>query len=89
MKVEITDDALVIEGERKHEREDKQEGRWHSERSYGRFHRTIPLPEGATAEQARADFKNGELQITVPIQRPQSKRRQIPITGASTQPETK
>jgi HSP20 family protein len=89
VKVEITDDALVIEGERKQEREDKQEGRWHSERRYGRFHRTIPLPEGATAEQARADFKNGELQITVPVQRPQSKRRQIPITGTSAEGQTK
>lgn len=77
--VEVTDDALVIEGERKQEHEEKQGGKWHSERRYGRFHRTIPLPEGASAEQARADFKNGELRVTVPIQRPESKRRQIPI----------
>src|SRR5687767_9082676 len=47
VKVEVTEDALVIEGERKQERQDNQEGRWHSERHYGRFHRTIPLPEGA------------------------------------------
>src|SRR5688500_6492757 len=87
VKVEITEEAIVIEGERRHEHEEKQEGRWHSERSYGRFSRTIPLPEGANADQARADFKNGELQVTIPVERPQSKRRQIPIGG--TAPERK
>jgi HSP20 family protein len=87
--VEITDDALIIEGERKQEREGEQGGRWHSERRYGRFHRTIPLPEGANAENARADFKNGELKVTVPLQRAQNKRRQIPIAGASTEQQTK
>jgi HSP20 family protein len=83
VKVEVTDDALVIEGERKQEHEEKKGGRWHSERSYGHFYRTIPLPEGAKVDQVRADFKNGELQVTVPVQRTDAKRRQIPIGGAS------
>lgn len=83
VKIEVTDDALIIEGERKSEHEDKQGGRWHSERQYGRFMRTIPLPEGARTEQAHADFKNGELLITVPVEAPQSKRRQIPIGGTA------
>jgi HSP20 family protein len=89
VKVEVTDNAIVIEGERKQEHEEKQGGRWHSERRYGHFCRTIPLPEGADAEHIRADFKNGELHVTVPVNRPQSKRRQIPIGGASTEPQTK
>lgn len=89
VKVEVTEDAVVIEGERKQQREDNQEGRWHSERHYGRFHRTIPLPEGAKAENVRADFRNGELQVIVPVQRPESKRRQIPIGGAPAEKQTK
>lgn len=89
VKVEVTEDALVIEGERKQEREEKQGGRWHSERQYGQFYRTIPLPDGAKADQARADFKNGELQVTVPVQRPEGKRRQIPIGGTSPQEQPK
>ena len=84
VKVEVTDDALVIQGERKQEHEDKTGGQWRSERRYGQFYRSIPLPEGASAEKARADFKNGELIVTVPVQRPESKRRQIPIGGAAT-----
>ena len=83
VKIEVTDDALVIEGERKQEREEERGGKWHSERRYGKFYRTIPLPEGANTEHARAEFKNGELRVTVPVERPQNKRRQIPISGAS------
>jgi HSP20 family protein len=81
VKVEVTEDALVIEGERKQERKNEDGGKWRSERTYGRFYRAIPLPEGADADQAHADFKNGELQVTIPVQRPESKRRQIPIAA--------
>jgi HSP20 family protein len=84
VKVEVTENALVIQGERKQQHEEKEGDRWHSERSYGRFHRMIPLPEGAETEKARADFKNGELQVTVPVHRPENKRRQIPVSGAAT-----
>ena len=84
VKIEVTEDMLVIEGERKDQREEKEGGRWHSERRYGRFHRSIPLPEGANTDQARADFRNGELRITIPLERPTNKRRQIPIEGTST-----
>jgi HSP20 family protein len=89
VKVEVTEDAIVIEGERKHEHEEKQGGRWHSERSYGRFYRAIPLPDGAKSEQVRADFKNGELQVTVPVEQAQSKRRQIPIGGSTHEAQQK
>src|SRR3954466_11371673 len=41
--VEITDNAVIIEGERKYEHEENEKGIYRSERSYGRFHREIPL----------------------------------------------
>jgi HSP20 family protein len=85
VKVEVTDDAIVIEGERKDETEGKEGGRWHSERRYGQFYRAIPLPDGADADQIRAEFRNGELHVTVPVQQSQSKRRQIPVKGAATE----
>jgi len=83
VKIEVTDDALIIEGERKHENQGNEGGRWHSERRYGRFYRSVPLPEGAKTEDARAEFRNGELRVTVPVQQPESKRRQIPISSSS------
>jgi HSP20 family protein len=79
VKLEITEEAITIEGERKEEREETQGSRHMTERRYGQFYRSIPLPEGAGAEQARARFENGVLEITVPVQEPTGKRRQIPI----------
>jgi HSP20 family protein len=81
VKVEMTDSGLIIQGERKREHEEKGEGWYRSERSYGQFYRVIPLPEGANAEQAKAQFENGVLEVAVPIPESQSHRRSIPITG--------
>lgn len=78
VKVEVTDEGLVIQGERKQEHEEKREGYYRSERSYGQFYRLIPLPEGTTVDQARAEFHNGELRVSIPV--PQQKTRQIPIS---------
>lgn len=45
VKLEITDDSIVLQGERKVEREEDKGGVHVSERHYGRFFRRIPLPE--------------------------------------------
>jgi len=79
VKVEVTGDGLVIQGERKREHEEDRGGVHRSERSYGSFYRSIPLPEGANIEQAKAQFNNGVLEVRVPIPKSQQKTRQIPI----------
>jgi HSP20 family protein len=66
VSVEVTDDAITIQGERKREHEEEREGLYRSERSYGSFWRVIPLPEGAIGEQAKASFRDGVLEITMP-----------------------
>ena len=83
VSVEVTDDAVTIQGERKREHEEEREGFYRSERSYGGFYRVIPLPEGAITDQAKADFRNGVLEITMPAP-PKSQGRRIEITDAST-----
>jgi len=80
VKVEVTDEGLAIQGERKREREEKGERYYRSERSYGQFYRLIPLPENANLDQARAEFHNGELRISVPVPERQRNTRQIPIS---------
>jgi HSP20 family protein len=79
VKVNISDGALTLEGERKLEKEEKREGYVHSERSYGKFLRSIALPEGAKTDQAAAQFKDGVLEITIPVPEAKETGRQIPI----------
>ena len=79
VRVEIREDALTIEGERHHEREQKGKGFFRSERSYGSFFRQIRLPEGVDPETAKATFKNGVLEVTMPAPPKPPRGRSIPI----------
>ena len=81
VKVECTADGIVIEGERRQEREENEHGYHRSERSYGRFHREIPLPEGAKPETAVATFKNGVLEISLEAPQHKEKARRLDIQG--------
>jgi HSP20 family protein len=83
VKLEITDDAIVIQGERKEEHEETEGGIHVTERRYGRFYRAIPLPEGAKVDEANAKYENGVLEVTVPTEEQRSKRREIPIQESS------
>jgi HSP20 family protein len=77
--VEVTDEALTIEGERRAEHEERQGGVFHSERRYGTFRRQIPLPEGVNAEQVKASFKDGVLEVSMPAPQRQARGRRIEI----------
>jgi HSP20 family protein len=84
--VEVSDDAIVIQGERQQEREDTQGGMHRTELRYGQFYRVIPLPDGANPDEARAEFVNGVLRISVPVAQNNNNVRQITIqTSSSTQ----
>jgi HSP20 family protein len=79
IKVDIEDDQIIIQGERRDEREENREGFYQSERSYGSFYRSIPLPQGIDANQANATFNNGVLEITLPKPEQKSRGRRIEI----------
>ncbi|WP_406699094.1 Hsp20/alpha crystallin family protein [Singulisphaera sp. Ch08] len=82
VQVEVTDEAVSIRGERRKEYEERREGFFHTERSYGSFYRTIPLPEGAKIDQADASFRDGVLEVTVPAsQRETNPGRRLEIKG--------
>ncbi|MGD9906280.1 MAG: Hsp20/alpha crystallin family protein [Vicinamibacterales bacterium] len=67
VKVEVLANRLTISGERTQEKETKEADYYASERSYGAFTRTMALPEGANADQATATFKQGVLEVVVPM----------------------
>jgi len=81
LDVEVTDDAVTIEGERRHERTKEERGYYQSERSYGSFYRSIPLPEGVEPESATAEFKDGVLQIEIPAPERKSRTHKLEIKG--------
>jgi HSP20 family protein len=66
MQIEVGDDAVVVAGEKRFERE-STEGRWRvMQCAYGTFHRAFPLPVPVLADQARATYKNGVLRVELP-----------------------
>jgi HSP20 family protein len=83
VRVEVDDDAVILQGERQVEREANEGGIRRSERQFGRFYRRIPLPEGADPEQAKAKFHDGILEITMPAPNKQTERRQIQVEADS------
>src|SRR5262245_38526145 len=84
IKVDVTEDAITIQGERKSEHQEERGGVYRTERSYGSFYRTIPVPEGAMTDQAKATFKDGVLEITMPAPPEQVTRgRRLEISEGS------
>jgi HSP20 family protein len=81
--VEIAGDVITISGEKKDEREVKEDNYYRSERSYGSFRRQVALPAGADANKAEAKFKDGVLELDVPIDQAKSETKKIEVkTGA-------
>lgn len=67
INVSVDRGVLTISGERRREEREEREGFIRSEVSYGTFYRTIPLPDGADEERVAATFRNGVLEVTIPV----------------------
>jgi len=84
VSIEVRDNALTISGERKAEHERRERGWYRVERSFGRFSRSLTLPEGVDPDGISASFDRGVLSVTIPKPE-QRKPRKIQIgTGAAT-----
>ncbi len=70
VKVDVRGNVMTITAESKQEREDKQEN-WHiREMRYGKFARSIMLPEEVNFDKAEATLENGILTVKLPKQKP-------------------
>jgi HSP20 family protein len=87
VNIELEDNILTISGERKAEREEKGEGFYRVERSFGSFSRALTLPKGIDPEGVKAEFHNGVLELRVPKPE-QRKPRKITIGTAGDEPKT-
>lgn len=81
VKVEVEGDVLSVSGERADEREENRDDYYRSERSYGRFYRAIPLPDGVKADDCHASFRDGVLEVMIAVPRGSATgRREVPVS---------
>jgi HSP20 family protein len=85
--IEVQDNVLTVSGERKTEHERKERGWYRLERSFGRFSRSLTLPEGVNAEAIDASFDKGVLEIRIPKPEEREPRR-ISIGANGGEPKT-
>ncbi|MEJ2103215.1 MAG: Hsp20/alpha crystallin family protein [Ignavibacteriaceae bacterium] len=66
VKISFVDGRLSISGERNQESEHKDSKCHRIERSFGKYYRSFNLPENVQSEKINAEFKDGQLTISVP-----------------------
>lgn len=81
LELTLSGDALIVKGEKRAENEERRGDSYVVERSYGSFHRAIPLPCAVDQEGAQATFKKGVLHVRLP-KRPEARTQSIPVQRA-------
>ena len=81
LNVSLENDTLVIQGERKFEKEEKEENFHRIERRYGAFTRTFKLPNTLDSEKVEANYEKGILKITIG-KKAEAKPKQIKVAAA-------
>lgn len=76
--ISLANDALTVKGEKKQEKEEKDENYHRVERSYGGFSRSVRLPKDVQSDKIKASYKNGVLKITLPKSE-EAKKKEIKI----------
>jgi HSP20 family protein len=85
IKVDLTEGQLTLQGERRSAEEggEQQQGYYRSERSYGSFYRSIPLPDGVNVDSAQASFRDGVLDVSFDAPKQQRRGRTLTIGDGS------
>ncbi len=76
--ISLSDGILTIRGEKKQEKEEKEENYHLIERSFGTFSRSIRLPREVQSDKINATYKNGVLKVTLPKSE-EAKKKEIKI----------
>jgi HSP20 family protein len=76
--ISLTGAALTIKGEKKQEKEQKDENYHRVERSNGAFARSVRLPKEVQSDKIEGSYKNGVLKITLPKSE-EAKKKEIKI----------
>src|SRR6202142_3804476 len=82
IEVQVENNVLTVHGERKIEKEEKEENYRRVERQYGSFTRNFTLPQTVDTEKVSATYDKGVLKITLP-KKAEAKPKQIKVNVAS------
>jgi HSP20 family protein len=77
--ISVTGNMLHLQAERRREEKHEEGGRTRSEFSYGSFRRTLPLPVGASEDDVKATYKDGILEIRVPVDHKAAAARKVAV----------
>lgn len=88
IEIKIEDNTLSIKGERKFEKETKEENYHRIERAYGSFYRSFSLPSYVDQDKIEAEHENGILKITMP-KKPELKPRKVKVLKAKAAKKSK
>lgn len=86
VQVQVEDGFLTLSGERQKETKEEKDNVYREEREYGSFYRSVPLPKGVKADEVKATFSNGVLEVTVPLpaaEKPNARKIAIQDAAAS------
>ena len=79
VELTVTPDSLVLRGEKKEEKRDEKDDAYRVERSFGSFERTFTLSGELLADDAKATFSNGVLNVVLPKADPKATHKRIEI----------
>ena len=82
VEIEVKDGVLTVSGERDAGNEERADGHYRIERSFGRFARSLTLPDGIDANRISADFDDGVLEVRIP--KPAERKPHRVAIGAAT-----
>ena len=80
VELSVANGYLTLHLERREEKSGDEKKKYYSEFSYGSFTRTVALPVGVTGDDVKATYKDGILEVRVPIDTRKREARQVPIT---------
>jgi HSP20 family protein len=86
VEIKVEDNTLTLKGERRFEKETKEENYHRIERSYGSFYRAFTLPNSIDPDKIQAEHENGVLRVSMP-KRQELKPRTVKILKPAEKPK--
>lgn len=80
IKISVTEDNISISGKAGRSKQEKEEDYYYAERAYSSWQRTVPFPVRIKSDQAKAQYQNGVLEVTLPkAEEAKAKRKELKI----------